>query len=302
MTSPIDEQEIEPHHQSFEQLLHAISQECFICSTLWQSLGLERRTRWIQDPARWQAMSYWIRCDDPHSGLIKLNILYLDCITETMTDIRFRFIPVKGSHSFHIYHNRINRLRRRDLDPQCSKHFEFTYLELETSSTSTLENAFRWYSSCRDHHERCKCLRRQPTWYPTRLIDIGVDDSPLWRLHLVSKSEETDLPYLTLSYRWGQNPHLKLLSSTFEEFCKGKLIQDLPRTFRDTVVVARKFGIRYIWIDSLCIIQDSMEDWIRESEYMQYIYSNCACNIAAAASIDPEGGLFRLGERIFWDR
>ena len=74
---------------------------------------------------------------------------------------------------------------------------------------------------------------------------------------------------------------------------RGSLIRDLPRAFQDMITVARRFSIRYIWIDSLCILQDSKEYWEKEASMMQDVYVNSSCNIAAAASTDPHGGLFR---------
>ena len=87
-----------------------------------------------------------------------------------------------------------------------------------------------------------------------------------------------------------------LTSSNLDELRRGRLIKDLPRTFRDVIIVARWFSIRYLWIDSLCILQDSQEDWQEESSAMGNVYANSSCNVAAAASTDPHGGLFRSRE------
>ncbi|KAF7505280.1 hypothetical protein GJ744_001067 [Endocarpon pusillum] len=59
------------------------------------------------------------------------------------------------------------------------------------------------------------------------------------------------------------------------------------------MTVARRFSIRYLWVDSLCIIQDSKEDWERESSTMRHVYANSSCNICATASSNPSEGLFR---------
>ncbi|KAF4845012.1 hypothetical protein CGCSCA4_v006894 [Colletotrichum siamense] len=62
---------------------------------------------------------------------------------------------------------------------------------------------------------------------------------------------------------------------------------------KDLFVVARHVGIRYVWIDCLCIIQDSVADWDAEASTLRNIYANAFCNVAATASNDPDGGLFR---------
>lgn len=69
-------------------------------------------------------------------------------------------------------------------------------------------------------------------------------------------------------------------------------VSELPKTHSEAIRVTRELDIQYLWIDSLCIIQDSDEDWRQESAMMEMIYSNSHCTIAAAASGDGNGGLF----------
>lgn len=66
----------------------------------------------------------------------------------------------------------------------------------------------------------------------------------------------------------------------------------LPRTFRDAITITRRLRLQYLWIDSLCIVQNSLQDWQQESAKMGKIYSHAYCTIAAAAAINCEGGLF----------
>lgn len=66
----------------------------------------------------------------------------------------------------------------------------------------------------------------------------------------------------------------------------------LPKTFRDAIEVTRNIGIKYIWIDSLCIAQDDQEDWERESSTMASVYERCYLNISATDSNDSTGGCF----------
>ncbi|KAK8053194.1 heterokaryon incompatibility protein-domain-containing protein [Apiospora saccharicola] len=66
----------------------------------------------------------------------------------------------------------------------------------------------------------------------------------------------------------------------------------LPRTFRDAIRLAQYLGSDYLWIDSLCIIQDSLPDWNRKSVTMGDVYRNSVCNIAATDSSDSHEGCF----------
>lgn len=131
---------------------------------------------------------------------------------------------------------------------------------------------------------------------PTRLLDIGdnIDSRPrLCHRDAIPPGSR----YLTLSHCWGKDLIYTLNNSTAEEMKQGITLDKLSQTFRDALTISRKlgkgYGIRYLWIDSLCIYQDSAEDWTIESALMDSVYGNSWCNIAATASSDGRGGCFR---------
>lgn len=84
-----------------------------------------------------------------------------------------------------------------------------------------------------------------------------------------------------------------LLFRTMSTLKQGLPLHMLPRTFQDLAIVAYNLSVRYVWIDALCIIQDSVEDWEREAPTMRHVYANAACTVSATASDSPRGGLFR---------
>ncbi|KAK7451374.1 hypothetical protein Landi51_04745 [Colletotrichum acutatum] len=178
--------------------------------------------------------------------------------------------------------------------------FSFDKIDESTGSPETLDLAHSWFQACLHGHDQCK---RLPTsainWLPTRLVDIGSKGETSWRLVVTSEDPEIKhcqpLPqYITLSYRWGTEPQKVLLSlHNLESLGRGSLIVQLPQTFQDLIVVAHHLGIRYVWIDCLCIIQNSRSDWEKEALTMRDVYTNAACNVAASASSSPAGGLFR---------
>ncbi|RSL91000.1 hypothetical protein CEP51_000446 [Fusarium floridanum] len=81
--------------------------------------------------------------------------------------------------------------------------------------------------------------------------------------------------------------------STFDEFCQGIPLNKFPQTFKDAIVVCQKLQIRYLWIDSLCIIQDDEDDWAVQSPKMSDVYQNAYITIAAAAARNSTEGCFR---------
>ena len=114
-----------------------------------------------------------------------------------------------------------------------------------------------------------------------------------WPVKLVISAEERSIgPYLTLSHRWGSAKLLKLTSANLEEMRREIPMSQLSKTFKDAIVVARTFGVKYLWIDSLCILQDSKEDWTKEVVTMCDVYRNSYCNLAAMSSENRFEGLF----------
>jgi hypothetical protein len=98
--------------------------------------------------------------------------------------------------------------------------------------------------------------------------------------------------YATLSYCWGNRDFIKTSKSNLEEFFVDIPHHRLPQTFKDAIQVTQALNIDYIWIDSLCIVQDSDVDWLRESSRMSQIYGNSYINIAASSATDPGQGCF----------
>lgn len=187
------------------------------------------------------------------------------------------------------------------------------------ANSEVYELALSWMS-------KCKCVKHMtnkrptPQDYPTRLIDLsrlkllGYIDPDKWWYHGVDKLKnervrlvETDKVdwsiirnclYVTLSHKWGGNiKQAKLTSETRTAFQRGLLIKNLPRTFRDAIIFAtRLHNVGYIWIDSLCIVQDDREDWLRESALMQKVYRNSFLNISATAGQNSDDGLYSQRE------
>ena len=67
----------------------------------------------------------------------------------------------------------------------------------------------------------------------------------------------------------------------------------LPRTFQHAIEFTRRLKIRFLWIDSICIIQDNEQDWMEQSSAMADIYQNCYLTLCATASASDDGGCFK---------
>ncbi|KAH7381841.1 heterokaryon incompatibility protein-domain-containing protein [Cadophora sp. MPI-SDFR-AT-0126] len=159
-------------------------------------------------------------------------------------------------------------------------------LELDgsTGSIASLDIAKSWLARCNEH-EDCQLYKQQVRsgQSPSRLLDVGSTDSPRLR---VTEEDIGNAQYATLSHCWRRYMPLKLLASNIEAMKLEVHAEELAPNFRDAVAVCRHLGLRYLWVDSLCIVQDSAEDWLNESGRMHSVYSNAVLNICATAK-DP---------------
>jgi hypothetical protein len=97
--------------------------------------------------------------------------------------------------------------------------------------------------------------------------------------------------YITLSHRWSPTTVVRLSEGNKESYYNKIPMDELSKTFTDAIHMTQALGIRYLWIDSLCIIQDSKEDWESQSILMCDVYMNSHINLAAVAVSKGTDGL-----------
>ena len=156
----------------------------------------------------------------------------------------------------------------------------------DSSSDRCFNLAKNWLQKCQDNHEMCRAA--QATSLPTRVIYLGKSDEEL-RLCI---THGTSAKYATLSHCWGQITLPTLSMNNIQRLQLAIDFSVLPKSFQDAMTVTRRLGVQYLWIDSLCIIQDSAQDWEQESAKMADIYINAWFTIAATGAHDARGGLF----------
>lgn len=181
----------------------------------------------------------------------------------------------------------------------CSGREQASYFNFRfgpsTDSLETWTLIQKWFRECTQSHEACSTPWKHMPYKPTRILELRYDQTPTC-FRLVPGSQCPDgARYLTLSHCWGsQSPSMKLrlLKSTFNHLSEWQPVDILPKTFRDAVRVAKYFRVSYLWIDRLCIYQDSPEDWRREASSMQDVYRNSLLNVSALGATFDGDGLF----------
>ncbi|RYP77356.1 hypothetical protein DL771_001151 [Monosporascus sp. 5C6A] len=154
-------------------------------------------------------------------------------------------------------------------------------------SQETLNCAKEWLASCSKYHGLCG-LDTAPI-LPTRVLDVSQPNPCL--LH----SGGLVAPYAALSHSWGKSQPLRTLKNNVVSHTNGIAIESVPRTFQDAIRVTRHLGIRYLWIDSLCIVQDDGDDWAKEATKMADYYTGAEVVIATSSSTGCTQGF--LGAR-----
>jgi hypothetical protein len=133
---------------------------------------------------------------------------------------------------------------------------------------------------------------------PRRLLEIvGNEEEPGLKVRLVETTPMTgigvgfgDIKWIALSWRWGTGLTLKTEKGTLASHLKGIDFALLPKTFQDAVSVTHMLGVKYLWIDALCIIQDDPQDWHAESAIMEHNYADSYCTLAAHSARDWSTG------------
>jgi len=128
---------------------------------------------------------------------------------------------------------------------------------------------------------------------PTRILEIIITTPGPPSLQLI-ESRGMRSRYAALSHCWGprNKQPLRTTKATYAQHLAGIAAADLPKTFREATRVAQAVGLRYIWIDSLCIIQDDRADWAAEAPRMGPLYGRAAIVIAASGATDSTQGCF----------
>ncbi len=145
-----------------------------------------------------------------------------------------------------------------------------------------------WLRECRQNHPFCGPPKS--SFNPPRLVHIV--NRNLVRV-ILSQEQTAHQSYAAFSHCWGKAKTVKLLEANLQVLLQGIPIQELPLSYKEAILVCQALEISYIWIDSLCIIQDSKDDWIREAAMMHDVYQNSILNICASAAAENSEASFQ---------
>ncbi|KAF2430226.1 HET-domain-containing protein [Tothia fuscella] len=155
-----------------------------------------------------------------------------------------------------------------------------------TISLQSFRNVETWISNCVETHTACRL--DEASILPSKVLDL-VSNAPDV---VLCETRNKEARYCCLSHCWGEARSITTTTSNLGAFKMGIPFRALSRTFQEAVIFTRKLGVQYLWIDSLCIVQDDEEDWQTESTKMASIYARSHLTLAATGSNSDLGGLF----------
>ncbi|UKZ78472.1 hypothetical protein TrVFT333_006212 [Trichoderma virens FT-333] len=170
----------------------------------------------------------------------------------------------------------------------------------DTGSPQTLSRLRHYFTTCRGNHPKCLETVAGPPFgkdeepiLPTRIIDLGHPGSngePEPRLIYAEKSRGN---YVALSYRSPHNTEpFCTTSKSIGDHLQGIPWDNCPKLFRDAMKMTKDLGMRYIWIDLLCIVQDDRDEWLSESRKTGKVFERATLVIADSMAWSFDEGLF----------
>lgn len=173
--------------------------------------------------------------------------------------------------------------------------------ELPEPKSSTFDAIIKlWLQDCDKNHSDCKVPK---TSLPTRLIDVGTASSPVLRLLETRSDKVENTQYIALSHPWGDPKiHPPFCTLRTDDTGRGRTVEnfkrkipygDLSATFKDAVDMTRALNVRYLWIDSICIIQGKDGDFNDESKRMEDVFSGAYCVLAASRALGQTDGFLK---------
>ena len=175
-------------------------------------------------------------------------------------------------------------------DP-ADRHVLTETFQREVGSDESFRFVQNCLSTCCSTHPGCFGSKRD--FLPSRLLELFVEeDTSLVRLVATQSISVLPTPsFATLSDVWGSNQNHKTTVSNLHAHETGMKMSDLGQTLQDAILVSRTLGIKFLWVDSLCIVQDSPIEMATEISRMMDYYENCFICIFAASAGSSEGFL-----------
>ena len=155
---------------------------------------------------------------------------------------------------------------------------------VEVDTTSAMDQIKLWLKACKQH---ATCPIPVQEQLPTRVIDVGTTESFPPKLYVTGREQGQ---YAALSYCWGGPQKSALVQKNLDQYRRSLPMDKISQSIKDAIKVARAVGMRYLWVDAICIIQDSDDDKDREISAMDGVYRRALFTISAESAATAQEG------------
>lgn len=261
--------------------------DCDLCCKLWQRMRKEwhvkntflRKSRCLIKLLEWKIKG---NADEPNREVVVLNMLFIFGFkTGLEWDIRLSYV-------FHGAHTSPSNPQQTSPPNGGSLWPDELFGESRKIGSSCDFDLFRkWLACCEEehHHDEPDTTGE----FIIRLIDVHERCLVEWGGPIAKAPR-----FVALSYVWGRAPQpLLLTTNNIADMMEAGAFdsQVLPRTIDDAIDLVARIGERYLWVDALCILQDSSEDKSIQIPQMYSIYSKATLTVVAASGEDADAGL-----------
>ncbi|KAK3949090.1 hypothetical protein QBC32DRAFT_400483 [Pseudoneurospora amorphoporcata] len=190
------------------------------------------------------------------------------------------------------------RAEIESFDTPDSNRLQIGFPNLTVSDSQQFGLMRQWLNHC-DSNPNHKCKPPPNSPLPTRVIDLGSKAEPSLRLYETQPGDS--FKFVALSHRWGDEGqgHFRTTKSNYSAHTQAIPFEQLPMNFQDAIRVTRELDIRYLWIDSICIIQGIGGDFTEEAKRMESVFSSAYCVVAASSAHNQHEGFLKTRKK--WD-
>lgn len=290
------------HCHSYDQLYMAAQQECKLCALL--ILAIERR------PENQRGSSWVSFRDTKFVGGLRPVLKLVSCNGEKLKSdlveiclekldeipVRKEILAVIGMYA---EEGSLTPISVQILDTDLAPGSRTTIclpgrrLPCEPNTGDALSSLVCWINQImiEDDFSRDDGVAAEKQILPHRVLDISQQSDSVIKLIESGIESSVHSRYIALSHCWGRQSHFQLTTETLSEMRTGLEVSKLAKNFQDAILITRLLGIRYLWIDALCILQDSLTDWELESANMGHYYKRAWLTISAGMSDGGNKGL-----------
>ncbi|KAK4507180.1 hypothetical protein PRZ48_000914 [Zasmidium cellare] len=296
-------------HAASPQDLVQSSVECHLCSIIWNALNAEQQQSLLRHDIRVveEATASGREASSKQRDQLHLRrCIKIGVKSDIWLNVHYgglrrprAWLKLARGHSEHLV---VQQLAGKEKAPAIALFWalrggKYDTIPRKTGSELTIRLVREWLQGLAIDH------RQESTWLPTRVLDVSGDDHGIIRVIGREEIDATSNPrYVALSHCWGSLEFATYDATTQNDFHRGFPVSALPRTFRDAIDFTRRLKVRYLWVDSLCILQGNAEDWNKEAPTMCRVYMSAYITLAAIPSWGAMEGIYREHEPLPFSR